>query len=182
MAHPFTKSVSLPQESKHLTYLLFVPLVQLISCLWYSAPVQCPAECPDSPCPFGLIMREDEGFKQLWAREQVQKALGGRDSKHWKAELTLVCVSRSVMSDSATPRPVARQAPLSMGLSRQEYWSGLPCPPPGALPDQEFWVINSDNTLFIRTDEQVINSEEVISADLYWSVFFLPFPPFLFPQ
>ena len=27
------------------------------------------------------------------------------------------------------------QAPLSMGFSRQEYWSGLPCPPPWALPD-----------------------------------------------
>ena len=30
---------------------------------------------------------------------------------------------------------VARQAPLSMGFSRQEYWSGLSCPPPGDLPD-----------------------------------------------
>ena len=30
---------------------------------------------------------------------------------------------------------VARQAPLCMGFSRQEYWSGLPCPPPGDLPD-----------------------------------------------
>uniref|UniRef100_G3N0Q5 LY6/PLAUR domain containing 6 n=1 Tax=Bos taurus TaxID=9913 RepID=G3N0Q5_BOVIN len=30
---------------------------------------------------------------------------------------------------------VAQQAPLSMGFSRQEYWSGLPCPPPGDLPD-----------------------------------------------
>ena len=30
---------------------------------------------------------------------------------------------------------VAHQAPLSMGLSRQEYWSGLPFPPPGDLPD-----------------------------------------------
>ena len=28
-----------------------------------------------------------------------------------------------------------RQAPLSMGSSREEYWSGLPCPPPGDLPD-----------------------------------------------
>ena len=27
------------------------------------------------------------------------------------------------------------QAPLSMGFSRQEYWSGLPCPPPGHLPN-----------------------------------------------
>ena len=30
---------------------------------------------------------------------------------------------------------VARQAPLSMGFPRQEYWSGLACPPPGELPD-----------------------------------------------
>ena len=35
----------------------------------------------------------------------------------------------------ATPWTVARQASLSMGFSRQEYWSGLPCPPPGDLPD-----------------------------------------------
>ena len=36
---------------------------------------------------------------------------------------------------SAAPGTVARQAPLSMGFSRQEYWSGLPCPPPGDLPN-----------------------------------------------
>ena len=34
----------------------------------------------------------------------------------------------------ATPWTVACQAPLSMGFSRQEYWRGLPCPPPGDLP------------------------------------------------
>ena len=33
-----------------------------------------------------------------------------------------------------TPWTVAHYAPLSMGFSRQEYWSGLPCPPPGDLP------------------------------------------------
>ena len=43
-------------------------------------------------------------------------------------------LSRSVMSDCVTPWTVAHQAPLSMGFSRQEYWSGLPCPPPGDLP------------------------------------------------
>ena len=31
--------------------------------------------------------------------------------------------------------PIARQAPLSIGFSRQEYQSELPCPPPGDLPD-----------------------------------------------
>ena len=40
--------------------------------------------------------------------------------------------SHSVVSDPAT---VARQAPPSMGFPRQECWSGLPCPPPGDLPD-----------------------------------------------
>ena len=46
-----------------------------------------------------------------------------------------MCSVTSVMSDSATPWIVARQAPLSRGFSRQEYWSGLPSPPPGNLPD-----------------------------------------------
>ena len=32
-----------------------------------------------------------------------------------------------------TPWTATRQAPLSMGFSRQEYWSGLPCPPPGTF-------------------------------------------------
>ena len=36
---------------------------------------------------------------------------------------------------SATPWTVACQAPLSMGFSRLEYWSGLPYPPLGVLPD-----------------------------------------------
>ena len=47
-----------------------------------------------------------------------------------------LCVSHSVTSDSATPRTVACQAPLFMGFSSQEYWSGLPCPPPGDLLTQ----------------------------------------------
>ena len=41
----------------------------------------------------------------------------------------------SVAFNSATPWTVAHQAPLSMGFSRQEYWSGLPFPPPGDFPD-----------------------------------------------
>ena len=45
-----------------------------------------------------------------------------------------VCVYMcSVMSNSATLWLVAHQAPLSMGFSRQDYWSGLPFPIPGDL-------------------------------------------------
>ena len=41
------------------------------------------------------------------------------------------------MSDSVTPGTVARQAPLSMGFSRQEYWNGLPFPPSGDLLESQ---------------------------------------------
>ena len=44
-------------------------------------------------------------------------------------------VSCSVVSNSATPWTVAHRAPLSMGFSRQEYWSELPFPSPGDLPN-----------------------------------------------
>ena len=45
-----------------------------------------------------------------------------------------VCVC-SIVPNSATSWTVALQAPLSIGFSRQEYWSGLPFPTPGHLPD-----------------------------------------------
>ena len=44
----------------------------------------------------------------------------------WSLSCVRLCV---------TPWTVAHQAPLSMGFSRQECWSGLPFPPPGDLPD-----------------------------------------------
>ena len=44
-----------------------------------------------------------------------------------------VCVFFTHVRLFVTTWTVVRQAPLSMGFSRQEYWSGLPCPPPGAL-------------------------------------------------
>ena len=52
--------------------------------------------------------------------------------------LYLYCHGKSegkVVSDSATPWTAALQAPLSMGFSRQEYWSGLLLPSPGDLPN-----------------------------------------------
>ena len=62
-----------------------------------------------------------------------------------KTEVTLCKHAKSlqIRSDQSlsrvrlfvTPWTVAHQAPLSMGFSRQEYWSGLSCPPPGDLPD-----------------------------------------------
>ena len=58
-----------------------------------------------------------------------------------KKKKTLIIVHSCVLSHFSnawlfvTLWAVACQAPLSMGFSRQECWSGLPCPPPGDLPD-----------------------------------------------
>ena len=55
---------------------------------------------------------------------------GGGEKKKRKGE------SLSRVWPFATPRTAAHQPPLSMGFSRQEYWSGLPFPSPGNFPTQ----------------------------------------------
>ena len=54
----------------------------------------------------------------------------------WSVKSSPSRLPLSVVSDSLRPAwTVAHHGFLSMGFSRQEYWSGLPCPPPGDLPD-----------------------------------------------
>ena len=91
---------------------------------------------------------------------------------------------------------VAHQTPLSMGFSRQEYWSGLPCPPPGALPDPEieptslmspvlagrFFITHTTFTpLMVFFDEQICNNINVILfthlflySQCFWGIFVHP--------
>ena len=57
-------------------------------------------------------------------------SLGG-----WRYKDTFVLSCFSCVQLCETLRTAACQAPLSMGFSRREYYSGLPCPPPGNLPD-----------------------------------------------
>ena len=63
--------------------------------------------------------------------------MGGRGVWGRMDTCMYITLSRSVMSDSLPSHGlyVDCQAPLSMGFSRQEYWSGLPFPSPGDLPD-----------------------------------------------
>ena len=67
-----------------------------------------------------------------WAVERTK--LMGCLSQCWPSGCVLSLFSHVQLF--ATPWTVACQAPLSMGFSRQEYWSGLPCPPPGIFPTQ----------------------------------------------
>ena len=62
------------------------------------------------------------------------------DAKHlapmtWQGGSEVKVKSLSRVRLFATPWTVAYQASPSMGFSRQEYWSGLPFPSPGDLPD-----------------------------------------------
>ena len=76
--------------------------------------------------------------QHLWCHLSLKKI--GHWVYTWKitatnAYLLLLLFSLEVMSDSfATLWTLACQAPLSMEFSRQEYWSGLPFPPPADLP------------------------------------------------
>ena len=67
----------------------------------------------------GMDITEAEHIKKRW-QEHIE-----RKWSHFH------CVRLFV-----TPWTVAHQAPLAMGVSRQEYWNGLPCPCPGGFPDQ----------------------------------------------
>ena len=60
-----------------------------------------------------------------------------RVGRNWATELNWTESRFKCVLLFSTLWTVARQAPLSMGSFRQEYWSGLPCPPPWILPDSE---------------------------------------------
>ena len=66
---------------------------------------------------------------------RISSVLGGPGEKHY--DVKSPSYSCSVVSDSfTTPWTVARQAALSLGFSRQEYWNGLPFPSPGIFLTQ----------------------------------------------
>ena len=60
---------------------------------------------------------------------------GRRNPRVTVSSLYMRAQSVSCVQLFATLCTVARQAPLSMGFSRQEYWSELPCPSPGERPE-----------------------------------------------
>ena len=132
----------------------FYPWAVKISCRgeWLPAPVFLPGE------PHG--QRSLEGYS-LWGRKEsatterlilslpvlLAESLSGFDGARHSvgdtqlhASCFLVVVVAGLVAKScltlATSWTIARQAPLSVKFSRQEYWSGLPFPAPGDLPDQ----------------------------------------------
>ena len=69
----------------------------------------------------------------------------------------------SDMTGQLNNKTAACQAPLSMGFSRQEYWSGLSCPPPGDIPNPEIEP-ESPATLALQADS--LHTEPLEKPDL----------------
>ena len=60
---------------------------------------------------------------------------------------------------------VARQAPPSMGFPRQEYWSGLPLPPPGDLPDPGIEPLSPASLTLATWDRSVVTNPPANARD-----------------
>ena len=87
------------------------------SCLWHLGH-QVVLDCTKDPHGLGQVP---------WPPVQA--------GSPWPFIYIYIYASCSVVSKCATPWTVAHQASLSIGFPRQEYWSGLPFPSPGDLPD-----------------------------------------------
>ena len=98
---------------------------------------------------------------QDWC-SRVQDSLGSHVTEGYHASdlvsgsLVLIpfksaCVCAKLLQSCLTlcnPRTVALQAPLSMGFSRQEYWSGVPCPPPVDLSNPGIDPVSLSSLMF----------------------------------
>ena len=85
--------------------------------------------CFKSPRVFGTSLVVQ--WRRLQCRDADMGSISGLGTK-----ISYCCclVAQSCLTLFVIPWTVAHQAPLSIEFPRQEYWSGLPCPPPGVLP------------------------------------------------
>ena len=93
----------------------------------FLSPAICSRNSPCLPCKHSPshLPHWKPHHQPLWRKSFEQPT---NPSRVFSAPVSpCVCAVTSIVSDSATP--------LSMGFSMQEYWSGLPCPPAGDLPD-----------------------------------------------
>ena len=81
---------------------------------------------------YTLSVRKKQGkrWAETWRGKQMMQGIFLKRIKHSFKDILTVCVQLF-----GTPWTVVFQAPLFIGFSRQEYWSGLPFPPPGDFPN-----------------------------------------------
>ena len=83
----------------------------------------------------------------------------------------LQCVKVKLLSRVrlfATPWTAAHQAPLSMGFSRQEYWSGVPLPSPIAFYSSTIWVIYAHYSRWFLSPESGVVGIFLLKNCVFW--------------
>ena len=109
---------------------------------WSGLPLPSPGDLPDPGIePWSPAFQADALTSELPGKPAATKYVYKKNNRY---NLHACVLSHIQLFE--TPWTVAQQTSLSMGFFRQEYWSGLPFPSPGDLPDpgkegkKETWV------------------------------------------
>ena len=94
----------------------------------------------------GLLMQRADSLEKTLKLRKIKGRRRGQQRMRW---LDGIQVAQSCPT-LCNPMDLAYQAPPSMEFSRQEYWSGLPFPSPGDLPNQEIKSASSVSLLHCR--------------------------------
>ena len=101
-------------------------------------------QCKSPSIHWGQVhVRKGEGKVNIELQNHLHSYISEMQCVH-------ACQVASVMTNSVQLWTEACQAPLSMAFSKQEYWSRLPCPPPGDLPDPEIEPVFLTSTCIKR--------------------------------
>ena len=102
---------------------------------WGSSDSRAAALKPDSSQTLATVRASESQLVDVFSGFiSTQSGVGNREEGN-TFYIFMFCVFMLSRDDSATPWTAAGQAPLSVGFSRPECWSGLPFPPPGDLPN-----------------------------------------------
>ena len=134
---------------KIITFNIRACVLSCFSCVWLftilwtvALRLLCPWDSPGKTTGVGchFILQGSFPTQGLntcllhWQAGSLPRSQQGLHGTKIKRMISEVKVTQSCQT-LATPWTVAHKGPLSMGFSRQDYWSGLPFPSPGDLPD-----------------------------------------------
>ena len=114
--------------------------------------------CPVSQLLFTVALKTFKGNQRRWYKKSIRS---GKERNKMK--------SLSRVQLFATPWTIAYQAPLSMGFSRQEYWSGLPFPWWAlSLCRDQMVMWTSLEVLWIVNSIRIDGLQELIVLSIHW--------------
>ena len=113
-------------------------------------------EATSGRCSFSLGLLSFLFLRAVRVIIMITTNARGNDCSMLATILSVWCVCAKSPQSCLTPWDtwtVTCQTPLSMWFSRQQYWSGLPCPPPGDLPTEEpnlclLWLLHCRQILY----------------------------------